>query len=184
MAKDLANVRVYGDTDGAVWVAPLGTTMPTDLSDVPAAFGEVGWITEDGVNVSTETENESWTGWQGGKVLRRRITSQEDQFTFQAAEENAVVLGLWIPNANITTTGGVTKIVPPEGIDSDPRAFVLDFHDGDVHKRYNVIRGEVIERGEVPHQNTELTTYQFTVAMTEYEILTNNPALAVAGGGD
>lgn len=181
MTKDLANVRIYGDSDGAVHVGALGATMPTTLAAVvEATFPEVGWISEDGVNVANESDNASFTAWQGGKVVRRRVTSSSDQFTFQALEENAVVMGLYLPGADFSTTTGVTTIVPADGISSDERTFILDFHDGAVHKRYNVIRGEVIERGEVPHQNTEMTVYEFTVAMSEYEILTNNPAVEVA----
>lgn len=180
MTKDLANVRIYGDADSAVWVAPLGSTMPTTPTAAPAApFAEAGWISEDGVPVAREADNTSFPAWQGGKIVRRKFTSREDTFKFTALEENAVVLGLYEPGATITTTTGVTKIVPADGLSSDPRAFIVDFVDGDVHKRYNVIRGEVTSFGEVPHQNGEMTAYEFTVTMFEYEILTDNPAVAV-----
>lgn len=180
MAKALANVRIYGDADGAVFVAPKSTTMPTGLVEPAVDFAEIGWINEDGVNIANESENAEFNAWQGGKLLRVRVTSSSDQFTFNAVEENAAVLGLYLPNATFTTATGVTTIVPADGVSSDERCFVLDFHDGDVQKRYNVIRGEVTERGEVVHQNTEMTAYQFTVKMYEYEIVTNNPAVAVA----
>lgn len=180
MAKDLANIRIYGDSDGAVYVAPKGTTMPTALGAPGVAFEEIGWISEDGVSINTEQDSNAYNAWQGGKVVRRRITSSEDQFTFQALEENAAVVGLYLPGADISTSTGVTTIVPADGVPVDERAFVLDFFDGDVHKRYNVIRGEVTERGEVPHRNTDMTIYEFTVVMYDYEIVTDNPALATA----
>lgn len=178
--KELANIRIYGDSDSAVHVGPKGTTMPTTLDAPGVGFDEIGWISTDGVSIGKEQDNASFNAWQGGKRVRTKTTSSEDSFTFQALEENGVVMGLWEPGATITTTAGVTKIVPPEGVGSDERAFVLDFFDGDVHKRYNVIRGEVTSRTELPHQNEEMTTYEFEVAVYEYEILTNNPALAVS----
>lgn len=180
MTKDLANVRIYGDADSAVWVADHGTTMPTTLAVPESPFAEAGWISEDGVPLAREADSASFPAWQGGKIVRRKFTSREDTFTFTALEENAVVLGLFEPGAEITTTTGVTKIVPAQGLSADPRCFVLDFHDGTVHKRYNVISGEVTGFGEVPHQNSEMTAFEFTVTMYEYEILTNNPAVAVA----
>ena len=180
MTKDLANVRIYGDSDSSVWVADKGTTLPTTLAAPGAGFEEVGWISEDGVSIAQDADSASFAAWQGGKIVRRRRTSQEDSFTFQALEENAVTMGLLLPGSTVSTTSGVTKYVPADGIVSDERAWVLDFHDGDVHKRYNIIRGEVTEVGEIAHQNTELTVVEFTVAVYEYEILSNNPALVVS----
>lgn len=178
--KDLANVRIYGDGDSGVWVAPKGSTF-TPFPATPAPpHAEVGWISEDGAPVTKDQDNAAFNAWQGGKVVRQRITSTSDTFQFQALEENAVVMGLWEPGADVDTTDGVTRIKPAAGVPSDERAWTLRFIDGDIEKRYEVIRGEVIERGEVPHQNTEMTTYQFTVVMYEYEIVTNNPALAAS----
>ena len=180
MAKDLANVRIYGDTDSAVWVGDVGNAFPSALAAPSTGWGEVGWISEDGVNVATDQDSNAFNAWQGGKVVRRRITSSEDTFTFQALEENALVFGLYYPGSTSNTSTGVTTITPAEGVSVDERAFILQLKDGDVEKRYNVARGEVIERGEIPHQNTDMTVYEFTVVMYEFVILTDNPAAEAA----
>lgn len=183
MTKSLSNVRVYGDEAGAVHVGPKGSTLPEDLAALAAPLEETGWINEDGVNIATEQDVSKFYAWQGGRLLRSKTTTSSDSFTFTAAEENPTVLGLYLPKSTTEVTGvapdQVAKITPAGGISSDERAFVIDLFDGDVQKRYCVIRGEVSERGEVPHQNSEMTTYTFTVDVYEYYILTNNPAFLV-----
>lgn len=178
--KELANIRIYGDEDSAVAVAPKGSTLPTTLAPPAEPFDEVGWISTDGVAIGKEQDNTAFKAWQGGKRVRNKTTSNEDSFKFQALEENGVTMGLWEPGAEITTTAGVTKIVPKDGVGSDERAWIVDFYDGDVQKRYCVVRGEVISRTELPHNNENMTIYEFEVAVYEYFILTNNPALAVS----
>jgi hypothetical protein len=180
MTKDLANIRIYGDSDGAVSVAPKGSTMPTNLDALIAPFEEAGWLSEDGIDIKTDQDSKAFSAYQGGKIVRRRITSSEDSFKFQALEENAVVLGLYLPGMEAVTNTGITTITPAEGISTDERCFVVDTHDGDVHKRYAVVRGEVFNRGTIPHKNTDMTVYEFEVVMYEYVIITNNPALEVA----
>lgn len=178
MAKDLANIRIYGDADSAVYIGAKGTTFPVALAAPDDEdFPEIGWLSEDGIDITTDQNSEAFNAYQGGKVVRRRVTSTEDSFKFQALEESAIVLGLYLPGASSNTASGVTTITPAEGISADERCFIIRTVDGDVEKRYNVIRGEVFNRGTIPHKNTDMTIYEFEVAMYEYEIVTDNPAL-------
>ena len=178
MAKVLGNVHAYGDTAGAVFVAPKGTTMPVGLVAPAAAFVEVGWISEDGVNIAKEVESSTFPAWQGAKVVKRKPTSSSDSFTFTALEENPAVMQLFLPGATAVTATGTTTITPAAGLVANEHAFVIDFREGTDHKRYNVTLGAVSEYGEVPHQNGELTAYQFTVEILEYTIVTNLASLA------
>lgn len=180
MTKALENIRIYGDHDGAVYVGrQLGLTFPTGLAAPDEDdFPETGWSSEDGVDITNDSDVAAFNAWQGGKLVRKRVTSSEDMFKFQALEENLTTVGLLLPGATFTTASGITKIKPAEGIETDERPFILDFFDGPIHKRYNVIRGEVTSRGTIPHKNTDMSIMEFEVAMYEYEIVTNNPALA------
>lgn len=178
MAKVLGNVHAYGDAAGAVYVAPKGTTMPVGLVAPAAAFVEVGWISEDGVNIAKEVESSTFPAWQGAKVVKRKPTSQSDSFTFTALEENPAVLQLFLPGATANTATGTTTITPSQGLIANEHAFVIDFYEGADRKRYNVTLGSVVEYGDVPHQNSELTAYQFTVEILDYTIITNIAALA------
>lgn len=182
MPKTLANVRIYGDNAGAVAVAPKGTTPPVDLaaiSTVPA-YLEVGWISEDGVPVSRESSSSPFRAWQGGTIVRRRVTSNEDTFKFQMLEETRLAYGLYYPGATFTAVvGGITRIGVKAGAVSDVRAWLLDFVDGGVQKRYVIPTAEITARGTIPHKNDAMTIFDYTCTIYgDFEIVTNNPAAA------
>lgn len=184
MAKDLANVRIYGDEPGGVWTAPKGSTGPDDLTTPVDPFVELGWLSEDGVGASRDMSPESFRAWQGAKIVRRKVTSVEDTFSFQCLEENAVTMGLQYRGQPITETAlgsGVARIDVKNQTRSDERAWIVDVVDGDVTKRYVIPTGEAIADGDQSHTNGDMTVMGFTLTPTgDYWILTNAPAV-VAG---
>lgn len=65
---------------GAVFYAPLGTTIPTDaLTELDAAFENVGYISEDGV-VNTNTPSTQNTKAWGGDIVLNTVTEKPDTF--------------------------------------------------------------------------------------------------------
>jgi len=178
MAKDRNNIRIYGDLSDAVFVAPKGTTGPTTLTAPGAGFVEIGWISEDGVEVDRTENVAEFRGWQGGTLLRKKSTSVEDAFKFVALEETALTVGLYHKGAAPVVTTGVAKVTVTNQSVSDERAWVVDFYDGAVQKRLVVPSGEVTGRAAVPHKNTDMTMYEFTVTIYgDYYIYSNAPAL-------
>ena len=105
MAKNRDNVRMYGDLDSEVFLAPLATAGPEDSLTVPAAFTEVGWCTEDGVPFGREVDVTDLLGWQGGTILRTKITSDKKSFTFAAMEEKPLVTELYFGHGAPVVTG-------------------------------------------------------------------------------
>ena len=58
---------------GAVFVAPTGTTLPTDATTaLGTAFKELGYVSEDGVTNNNSPESENVKAWGGDTVLIRR----------------------------------------------------------------------------------------------------------------
>lgn len=180
--KNYDNIRVYGDLDSEVYLAPLGSTLPTTLEDPIAPFDALGWLSEDGVPLSVSTNVELFRGWQGGSVLRTKVTSTDKSFRVQALEEKAMVLELYFDaNAPVVTGVGaaaVAKMVLPEGIGTVARAAVVKFIDGGVTKYLCCEKVEVGERGEVAHTNSGMTIYEMNFQIIgEAYILSNAPAL-------
>lgn len=179
--KVYENIRVYGDLDSAVHVAPTGTTLPTDLGDLDPAFVDVGWLGEDGITFERNEEAQTFRAHQGGTIVRRKKTSVEDSFTFQCLEETAVTMGLRYAGQAPTVTGSgaarVAKITVKDQTKSDPRAFVVDEVDGDVITRY-VIPVGYVGSGSLAYSNSQMTVYEFTVTIQgEYDIITNSPGV-------
>lgn len=178
MAKNIENIRIYGDDASGVWVAPKGTTGPVDLAVPAVGFVEVGWLSEDGVDEAVSQDATTYRGWQGAKVLRRKITSSDRTFRVQCLEENAVTMGLAYRGQVATTTTGVTKIEVKNQTKQDDRAWVLDFIDAAVTKRYVVPSGSYEMTGTIPHRNGGITILEFTITpQGDYDVYSNAPAL-------
>lgn len=182
MTKALSNIRIYGDETSAISVAPKGTTGPAGLEALVAPYVELGWMSEDGAEITREFSINEFNGWQGGTIVRTRRAGNKDTVKFQCLEETAATLGLYYPGSTGTTDlAGVSKIAVKAGAVSDERAWVIDFFDDDVHKRYDIPRGEVTGQGSLVHKSTEMTVYEFTLTIYgDFEIITNNPAVTYA----
>ena len=183
------NVRSAGGDLDSVWVGKLGAQMPREIED-PPNHENVGWLNEDGLEFGHEDNVESFTGHQGGKVVRKKVTSSEDTFKFPALESTALVYGLIHDiRARSTSTGvvdtgkQVTRMrVSGSKKPNDRRSWVVDLWDGDIWERYLIPSGEIGERPAVTASNSGLKMYEFTVTVYgSYEILTNDPAQIVEG---
>lgn len=180
MTKNLANIRIYGDQDSAVYVAPKGTTGPVGLAAPSATFADLGWLSEDGTDITRETSSNDFTAWQGGTIVRSKTSGVKDTIKVVCLEETAVALGLYYPGMTAATTTGVTTITVPGGSKANEKALVVDFIDDTVTKRYSIPRAEVTSVGTVSHKNSDMTMYEFTFTIYGgFSIITNNPALAV-----
>lgn len=181
MAKNLANIRIYGDQDSAVYVAPKGTTGPVGLAAPAAAFADLGWLSEDGTDITRESSSTDFTAWQGGTIVRTKVSGVKDTLKVVCLEETAVALGLYYPGSTSATVTGTTTITVPGGAKSNEKALVVDFLDDTVTKRYSIPRAEVTSVGTISHKNTDMTMYEFTFTIYGgFTIITNNPALATA----
>lgn len=179
MTKVLANIRIYGDDSSAVYVAPKGTTGPTDLAAPAVTYKDLGWISEDGTDINREMSSNDFTAWQGGTIVRSKKSGVKDTIKVTALEETATALGLYYPGATTATVTGISTITVPGGSRSNEKALVVDFIDDTVTKRYVIPRAEVTSVGTVSHKNTDMTMYEFTFTVYGgFTIITNNPSLA------
>ena len=190
MVTNAENARIFGSDDDAVHIAPLGSTLPTDLGELDAAFQDAGWLHSDGLTVGGDANVNRFRGHQGGKVVRTKVTESGRTFQFQCLETTALTLGLQFNITEKATADGVTTMTVSSGAKVEARAFVVDVFDVDgrdevVHYRYVIPRGEIGERSEFKLVNTDITGYTFTVEVIgEMFVLTNDPAVADAEEGE
>ena len=71
MDNDKSNITIgLPKTGGAIFWAPLGTTLPTDASTpLPSAFVNLGYISEDGVTLTPAEENNEIKAWGKDTVM-------------------------------------------------------------------------------------------------------------------
>lgn len=181
MAKDRTNIRNYGDDTTSVYVAPKGTTGPTGLEAPGAGWSELGWIGNDGVNLDRSMDTEDVLSI-GGTLLKRQVTSMDDTIQVGCLEETAVALGLYYRGAAPTVAAGVAHIAVANQRVTDERAWIFDFFEGAIQKRFVVPAGEVTELDTLAHSKSNPTIYTFTVTLYgDYDIYSNAPALIAAG---
>src|SRR4051812_6884549 len=107
MAKDRTKIRIYGDDASGVFVAPKGTTGPTTLAAPPVGFVELGWLSEDGIDLARDGNKVEFNGFQGGAIVRTKKTSAKDTFKFICLQETATTLGLAYAGVVPTTASAV-----------------------------------------------------------------------------
>lgn len=155
---DAAAVRVA--VTGAVYVAPTGSTAPTDATTaLDAAWKSVGYISEDGVVESNDTENEEVKAWQNSDIVRKTITKNETMYQFTMIETNAESLGLFYGK----TIAALDTSHTIGGLSAGRISLVIDVIDGTQTVRRFVPSAEVTERGEVNLTASEAMGYDVTV---------------------
>lgn len=148
---------------GAAYVAPRGTTGPTDaVAPWSKEATDIGWISEDGITESNSADTTEIKGWQGGQTVRKVISSSEMTFKFTAIETSKTVLELYHKGSKVVTTNG-KSVLAIKAPGTDRRAFGFDVIDGDSHVRIWVPDGEVTETGDVTYKGDEAISYELTI---------------------
>ena len=178
-----ANARIFGSDNDAVFVAPHGTALPTDLAALPAAFVDAGWLSPDGIAFQPSDSVEKFRGHQGGRVIRTKITESDTTFVWQALETKLLTLGLQFDITDHVTVGGVSTLKMSSGRKIATRTIVIDTYDGDndeLHYRFCVATAEIGERAEFSLANNSITGYSFTTEVIgELILITNDEALVL-----
>lgn len=177
------NIRVFGSLDDALWVAPVGTTMPTTLDlMLPAPWVPVGWLSDDGVPVEISTDVEKFKAHQGSTTVRTKVTSTEKTISFTMLEKTPLALKLHQDAADPVAAGsGVAKVVLPEGIGVVTMAAVLVTRDDDVVDFLCMEKIEIGERESVPNAADEISAYGMSAEIVGGSyMLTNAPAFLEA----
>jgi len=111
VAINLGNLRSYADINQRVVTSVIGTPYPsTPTGSWGAGWFDIGALSDKGVDESVnQNETKVWI-WQGGQLGRILRSQFEHPFTIEAAEENAVSLGLARPNVSVATTGATAEV--------------------------------------------------------------------------
>lgn len=167
MANTVTNVSAgKPKIGGAIFVAPLGTTMPTDSTTALAtAFKCLGYASEDGVTNSNSPSVESIKAWGGDTVL---TTSSErpDTFQFTLLEIlNTDVLKLVYGSDNVSGTlaTGISVTVNNDATDEVAMVFDLIMRNN-VTKRICIPHCSVTEVGDIVYTDSDAVGYETTIS--------------------
>jgi hypothetical protein len=152
----LDSTKVEVASTGAVYLAPLGTTLPTDSSTaLAAAYTNVGYLSEDGITESPDEDTNEIQAWQNGDVVRTVQTSHSISYSFTMIETNEYSLKAYYGNY----TAGGWKI---NGAQLPRQVLVIETIDAGKLRRRVAQVAQVTERGDVELTNSEATGYEVT----------------------
>lgn len=166
MANNSANVTAgKPKAAGAIYWAPLGTTLPTDTTDtLDAAFASLGYCSEDGLVNSNSPENEDVKAWGGDTVLSVQ-TDKLDQFKFTMIEAlNVDVLKTVYGSNNVSGTLATGITITANSDELDYGSWVIDMIlKGGVAKRIVVPSGKITEVGDITYADGSAVGYESTM---------------------
>lgn len=153
---------------GAIFVAPLGTELPTDATTaLDVAFENVGYISEDGVVNTNSPDTDTIKEWGGASV--GKIDNGKDdtwQFTMIEALNLAALKLVYGPdNVSGTLEDGIT--IKANSNEQADVCMVIDMIlKGGALKRVVLPSAGVSEVGEVTYAATSAIGYQTTLLAT------------------
>ena len=169
---------------GAVFCAPIGTTLPTTADEqLDAAFVNLGYCSEDGMTNTMSIESEEIKAWGGDTVLRAQ-TSFDDAFGLTLIETlNTDVLKAVFGAGNVSGTLSTGIAVAVNGGERSNYCWVVDtILTGGVLRRFVVPVGKITEIAEITYKDSEAIGYGLTIGSvtdaagnTHYEY-TKSPA--------
>jgi hypothetical protein len=157
---------------GELYVAPIGTTLPTDTSTaLNAAFKGLGYFSEDGVTDTPEKNIEDITAWQNAKRVRSVVTEAKETYTGTLLQTNKDVIETVYGTTVTQTVAHGTYTINP-GATSGRKAWVLEVVDGAEIKRIVIEDGEITEVGEQNYATGEAIGYPITLeAYSDPEVI-------------
>ena len=164
---DVSNVTAgKPNVGGAIYRAPLGTSLPTSTTaSLAAAFKELGFASEDGVVNTNTPETENIRAWGGQTVLTVQ-NSKDDTFAVTLIEAlNEDVLAAVYGDANVTgdLSTGITVEVNDDEAEDASWVFDMIMRDG-AAKRIVIPDGKITEIGEITYADNSAVGYAITIA--------------------
>jgi hypothetical protein len=167
MANTATNVTVgKPKVSGAVYRAPIGTTLPTDATTaLDAAFVCLGYVSEDGLENNNELDVSEIKAW-GGNIVYRSLNGLDDTFSLSLIEsENVDVLKNVYGDANVTVDADDNVTINIVAEDPQEKIWVFELAmRGGRAKRIVIPDGAVTARETITYNDSDAVAYGITVS--------------------
>lgn len=156
---------------GYIWVAPSGTTLPTDATtELASAFMGLGYISEDGLTEPASLEAGDDIIAAGGDTVATGDPTFSKTWTgtcIEALNEN--LLKVAYGSDNVTVKAASTSAAGSIAIEEKSRelthyVIVVDELLKDKRRRRNVMADATfLVTGDITHSHSSLMNYEFTI---------------------
>lgn len=172
-------------SNGTVYVAPVGTALPTtEDGSLDAAFTSVGYISEDGISISSSVDVTDIAAFQSLMPVRRVVTGRTMEVSLVLREWSAKNVELAFGGGEVTNEGTHFEYNPPAAGDALlEQSVVIDWNDG--AKVYRLVLNRVVatESVETNIVRTGAADLPLTFSVMEddngdtWKLMTDDPAL-------
>jgi len=172
---------------GAIWVAPKGTTLPTDASTtLGGTWKLLGFTSDAGVTISENGSSQSIVAWEGRTEVYNVRTEYTESIAFTPIQTNSDVLKVTYGDDQVTVSGNKIT-VKHTGKTLEPICVVIETVPRDnIVKRY-CGTFQLVERGEQTLDGTQIDGRQLTFnavpdsdGVTMYEFVSITPSGATS----
>ena len=150
---------------GGLYVAPTGTTLPTDASTaLDPAFVPTGYLGPDGFTRSSEASDEDEYAW-GGVVVNTVRSEFSVTYEFEFRESaNPEVLRVVFGEENVIEDTAAGTLTVLNNSNMAPRqSFVFEMVDRGLGHREVVGNGQILASGEQTFSHAASTTIPVTI---------------------
>lgn len=149
---------------GAIWSAPKGITLPTDVvSELNEAFKSLGYISEDGLKNANSPESDEIKAWGGDTVLVVQ-TAKSDTFEYTLIEStNPEVLKEIYGEDNVEGDIETGITIRANSSEAKPHCIVIDMIMQNAMKRIVIPNGKVKEVGEISYTDGDVIGFPTTL---------------------
>jgi hypothetical protein len=181
MSNTASNVSVgKPKISGAIFRAPLGTTLPTDASTaLTATFKAMGYVSADGLTNANKISTNNIKAWGGDTVLVSQ-TDKTDTLAFTLIEAlNSDVLSAVFGSDNVSGTLATGISISVNAEVQEEAVWVVDMVlNGDTAKRIVVPDGVISDLADIVYKDDTAIGYGVTISClpdssgnTHYEYL-------------
>lgn len=167
MANTATNVSTgKPNISGAVYVAPMTATLPTDATTALGAdFVCLGYVSEDGLENNNELDVSEIKAW-GGNIVYRSLNGLDDTFSLSLIEsENVDVLKNVYGDANVTVDADDNVTINIVAEDPQEKIWVFELAmRGGRAKRIVIPDGAVTARETITYNDSDAVAYGITVS--------------------
>ncbi|EPF4429092.1 hypothetical protein ACSSP6_004998 [Escherichia coli] len=150
---------------GAIYSAPLGTTLPTDATtQLDAKFKSLGYISEDGLTNNNTPETDNIKAW-GGDTVAVVQNEKSDTFGYTLLEAlNVDVLKEVYGSENVSGTLETGITIKANATLLEEHCLIVDMIlKAGVLKRIVIPNGAVSEIGEISYKDEDAIGYETTL---------------------
>lgn len=163
MANEAANVIIAAN--GRVAIAPQGTALPTDATAaLDPAFTELGYISEDGVEITPQLTTGEITAWQSLSPVRTFMTAYGLEVAFTLMEWIETNLKLAFGGGVFTDNlDGTWDFQLPAPGEREQYVMVIEGQDGNETYRWVLEKVELSDTGGTSFKGDDASMFPVTV---------------------